>query len=265
MTVLIGIFCSDGVVVGSDSLATSSAAGAGGLPTIGLITPKVDVIADKVITATTGPAGLGQRFDYHVEKHWGNKLFQKHIHEVCTTICQTVLQDFQSTGVPRDSGLGLGFGALLAAPVGDRAFLIEYDARSFQPEVKTEAVMIVSMGSAQIIADPLLGLIKRVFWPDRVPKLAEGIFGALWALELTMALTPSSVGGKPQIAVLERANKGRWTARKLDDDELQEGKQLCDAVEQHLAAFKEVILAGDAETEPPPLPSPPKSGGGRKK
>ena len=258
MTILVGVFCSDGVVVGSDSLATSSAAGAGGLPTIGITTPKVEVIHEHVITATTGSSGLGQRFDHLVSKHWEDKQFQKPIHEVSTELCQKVLQDIQSTAVQRSPNFGLGFGALVAAPIGDKHYLIEYDARDFQPEIKTEAVTIVAMGSAQVVAVPILGLIKRVFWPDRAPNLREGIFGALWALESTLALTPGSIGGQPQIAVLERGKKGKWTAQMLDDDALQEGKEHCRGVEQHLSDYKSRILAESSDSKPPSLPSPPK-------
>lgn len=254
MTVLVGLYCTDGVVVGTDSAATFTH---GHTPTISQLTTKIETIEDRLIVATTGSVGLGQRLEHHIAEEWRDKGFQKGAHIVSTKIAQRALTDFQSTGVQRHPQLGLGFGALLAAPIGNKQCLIEYDTVDFQPEQKTDTLVFVSMGSAQPIADPFLGFIKRVLWNNEPPTVREGIFGALWTLTHTIALTPSMVGGPPQIAILERAGKEQWHARKLDDDDLGEQKEHCKDIEQHLAAYKPKILGQTVDEEPPDLPKPP--------
>ena len=58
MTAIVGVLCSDGVVVGSDSAATFAS---GIQPTIEQETIKIDVINDRVIVAGSGLIGLHQR------------------------------------------------------------------------------------------------------------------------------------------------------------------------------------------------------------
>jgi 20S proteasome alpha/beta subunit len=62
MTVLVGVLCADGVVVGSDSSATFSAAR--NLNTIEQPVRKTFLVGSDVIFATTGAGGLGQRLEY---------------------------------------------------------------------------------------------------------------------------------------------------------------------------------------------------------
>ena len=61
MTVIIGILCEDGVVIGSDSSATYGQSPL--VKTIEYEALKVEVLAGTVITAMTGAIGLGQRFN----------------------------------------------------------------------------------------------------------------------------------------------------------------------------------------------------------
>lgn len=56
MTTVIGVLCSDGVVIGTDSSVTLGVAGR--FSTIEQCSEKLDVIADQVIVAGTGAVGL---------------------------------------------------------------------------------------------------------------------------------------------------------------------------------------------------------------
>jgi 20S proteasome alpha/beta subunit len=58
VTVLVGVRCSDGVVIGADGIATSSM---GAAPLIHLeADPKIRLFSDTVIMATTGSVGYAQ-------------------------------------------------------------------------------------------------------------------------------------------------------------------------------------------------------------
>ena len=104
------------------------------------------------------------------------------------------------------------------------------------------------MGSGQPIADPFLGFIRRVFWGSEPPTVREGIFGAVWALNHTIELTPGQVGGAPQLAILEKES-GKWKARKLSDEELGEPQEQYSAVEEYLGDYRKKLHSAAEEEE----------------
>jgi 20S proteasome alpha/beta subunit len=68
MTVIVGILCSDGVVIGSDSAMAAGRASTGytiQLEDSGVL--KIEVIHNNAITAVTGAIGLAQRFNEKIE------------------------------------------------------------------------------------------------------------------------------------------------------------------------------------------------------
>lgn len=66
MTILVGLYCKDAVIIGTDSAATFSDANSS--RTIEQGTKKIDIIGERVIIAGTGSVGLGQRFKQVVKK-----------------------------------------------------------------------------------------------------------------------------------------------------------------------------------------------------
>lgn len=74
MTVLVGVRCTDGVVIGADSAATSAA---GNTHLLKLASDKIVIVGDRVIVAGTGQIGLGQRFADQVKQAHDAKLFQQ--------------------------------------------------------------------------------------------------------------------------------------------------------------------------------------------
>ena len=70
MTLLVGVLCTDGVVIGSDSAATL---GSGVLQSP---VKKVYVVNDSILVATAGSVGLGQRFRHVVAQAADDEEFQ---------------------------------------------------------------------------------------------------------------------------------------------------------------------------------------------
>src|ERR1700730_12160564 len=66
MTVIVGISCSDGVVIGSDSAMVAGRATTGYTIERQSDVLKIEVIGDDIITAVTGAMGLAQRFNDQV-------------------------------------------------------------------------------------------------------------------------------------------------------------------------------------------------------
>ena len=255
MTVLVGVKCTDGVVVGADSMATSTHGPAHLLQTP---TDKIQIIGEKVIIAGSGSVGLGQRFGHVVQTLWGTNHFQSKLWDCLRGISAHAISDFRSTDVPfLGPPNGFGFGALLAAPIEDRAHLVEYGIADLQPELKDGKLTFVAMGSGQMLAEPFVAFVRRVWWANAVPDVKTAMFGVYWALDHTIKFAPGGVGEPIKIATLRR-EKGQWRARLLDDDELQEQAQHIEKIEERIAQDPKRSLEESVATAPPP--PPPKAG-----
>jgi hypothetical protein len=172
MTVIVGILCSDGVVIGSDS-----AMAAGRLLTGYTIERqegdvlKIEIIEDNTITAGTGAMGLAQRFNHQIAATirelrapfqeppgfmpgvgWlGSKVQQRFAGkgkngvvlwnelmpvEIGSVISEAVTDEFKRTQSTHQVSNGWGFGALFAFVHGDEPHLIDFDPVQFHPELK---------------------------------------------------------------------------------------------------------------------------------
>jgi hypothetical protein len=250
MTVIVGLRCSDGVVVGADSSATFGPHAM--MKTIEQAVQKVFVIEDRYIFAGTGEVGLAQRFEAVLKKaHLEKRLRGSHI-EVGKEICRASREDFGSTGVEKGH-----FGALVAFPVNKETHLCEFAITDMQPEWKGGKMWFSSMGSGQAITDPFLGLLRKVFFKETAPNVTEGIFATMWALQHAIELNPGGINGPAQIGVLLNEN-GSCRARLLEDSELQEHIANVGAAESHLAKYKDILLGtAEAKSEESDIPVAP--------
>jgi 20S proteasome alpha/beta subunit len=250
MTVIVGVLCEDGVVVGSDSSSTFAAVN---IPTIEQPTKKTFVIGADMILAGTGQVGLGQRCAHLLTKLRADTNFlSAHPVDVASTISQSTINHFAATAAPKGE-----FGALIAFACQNGFHLYEFAIKDFQPECKTADNWFVSMGSGQLITDPFLGMLRRVFFKSNRPKLKEGIFAVAWALEHAFELNTGGIKEPAQIAILTNASPaGELTARLLDDNELAEHHDSVTGAESFLAQYREII-SGEVQSSVSPSPKPP--------
>lgn len=247
MTLIVGIRCADGVVIGTDSAVTFGT----GQGTDTIEQPfrhKIDIVHDHVIVAGTGEVGLGQRFVDIAKKHWDEKSFaRKSIIDIGRMLAQSAIEDFSGTGASRGS-----YGALVAIPCGEKAELIEFSVANFQPEVKTEDCWYASMGSGQLVADPLLGFMRETFWGDDPPSRPDGIFAATMVLKLGCKMAPGGVAEPIQMAVLSpnKENKGRLSTRLLDQEELLEHSANVEDAIRHFKEYREILHSKSTQKLP---------------
>ena len=116
----------------------------------------------------------------------------------------------------------------------------------------TKDLPFVSIGIGQPIADPFLAFIRRIFWPDRLPNLSEGIFAVLWTLQHAIKTAPAGIGDPPQIIVLEQADR-EWKAREILEADMAEHKQSIESAEKALTDYGQVFKTAK-DVEPPPTP-----------
>ena len=246
MTVIMGLLCKDGIVIGSDSAVTFSNVN---IPTIEQECKKIDIYHKKVIIAGTGDVGLCQRFGLIIEKYWQNKdLDGKHSIEIGKDLSRMGILDFSSTFIKPGK-----FGAIVAFPHKSNSHLCEFALKDFQPEFKNSKIWYVSMGIGQNIADTLSGMIRHFFMEEGIPNLQQGIFYVLWVLKHTIKLSPAGIKGPPQIATLSEI-ENNFTARILKNEELSEHYENIDGFEKHIREYKEILEGTSTKAEIPEIP-----------
>ena len=208
---------------------------------------KVHIVDGRIIVAGTGYIGSGQRLIENVERLWGDKQFQnKSTVEIGRLLSQHFVQDFSSTKMT--SG---GYGALIAVPNRNVAELIEFPIEHLQPEVKSDVNWYASMGSGQLVADPLLGFVRAVFWGDEPPNRQEGVFAATLVLKLACQMSPIGVAEPIQMAMLYPERRGQLSARQLTEEELLEHEEV---VVEAISHFRQYRLKLAGQDEPPEAP-----------
>ncbi len=219
MTILVGVKCHDGVVIGADSIATSAA----GLHPLVQITSndKLQTVGNHGLVAATGSVGLAQRLKAILDKHWSDRTHSKTAVEYMNAVSAAMVQDCQNTGVPRTAQGGLGFGSLVAMIISNKPVLFEFGVTDFQGEQKHGRLFSVSIGSGQILADPFLAFVSRVLWHDKEPSVEMAKIGVYWVLSHTIQYAPGGVGHPIKLGVLRHDGKN-WLNEILDDTQEQE-------------------------------------------
>jgi hypothetical protein len=254
MTIVVGVLCEDGVVVGSDSSTTF-----GPVPnirTIEQVAKKTSVVAPDIIVSGTGQVGLGQRFESVLARLRADANFSGTSNiEIAKSISRYCIDDFGSTHAPAGQ-----FGALVAFPCRNAFHLCEFATQDLQPEFKTDDMWFASIGSGQLICDPFLAFIKRVLFAHARPRLHEGVFATYWALEQAIELNTGGIQGPPQIATLSRDGDGTFHATLLTPDDLLEHGGNKRGIEDCIRLYRDRLsgrVTVPVITEPPPPPPAP--------
>ena len=244
MTLIVGILCTDGVVIGTDSAMTMT--DGKGYTIEQPHREKVQVIEKEVVIAGTGAVGLGQRFEHKVRECWdqNSKFGRGSAVDVGCKLSRTAIENFRQTHLE-----SLDFGALMAFSHKEEPVLIEFAAGNFQPEIKTKSNWYVSMGAGQSVADPLLGLVRKVFWGDSLPDLQAGIFAAAMVLTLGCEMAPFGVSSPIQMAVLTKNKRGNLFAKKVKSEELQEHIENVDGAIKYFRGYSKVLFSQDEASE----------------
>ena len=117
--------------------------------------------------------------------------------------------------------------------------------------IKQDKIFFVSMG-CQTLADPFLAFVARVLWNGSSPSTDLAMIGVLWVSTHTVSYAPMGIGKPLSLAVLKKIG-GKWRARKLDGDELQEQEQHITEIEKHIGGYPQTLL-DEATTSAPPKP-----------
>jgi predicted proteasome-type protease len=246
MTLLVGIKCDDGVIIGADSAATFGDALGG--KTIIQTTSKVEIIGDRVVLAVSGPVGLGQAFHREIDEYISKKIDRRATWKTIAD-ARVWLQDNMwehakplwenATVIARGVG-GAAFNtansaSLMAFAIDDEPHLVQFNHQC-APEEATAHLPFVTLGSGQANADPFLGFISSVLWPkhDVLPSFDLAMFATVWTLQQTIKHSPGGVGGPIEIVTLKKEDGKNWRAKKYVESDLQEHIVMIDEVQTEM-------------------------------
>ncbi len=229
MTLVVGILCSDGVVMASDSAATYGDASAS--LTIGQqqVTKLKQVGTCYCLYASSGAIGISQILSSAIEKAFNAgelasgrdvKTPPDSMHKLGQLVAQHVQPYFRNASLGAEF---LGHGA--AGMTVTCSSLVAYCFQN-QP-----------------------CLFQRVLWRNAQPSLAQGRFAAAWTIRHATETNPGGVGGPLQMATLSI----EATTPKIEFSGFEQHQSAIDGAEDALRGY---FAKGDVPQEPPEAPKP---------
>ena len=237
MTVVVGIRCKDGVVIGADSSATSSFLQ--NFPVLEDHVQKIDIVGDRFIIAGSGSMGIFQllrekcNLILQEADTWEKSKFEfgKAIRNGFEEELNTIKADMQSC-----------IDVLIAYDSKGEPTLMEISAANTQrqPEWKElHQLWYASIGSGQIHADPFLGFLRSVYVPKmkNAPDLKLGKFMAYWTVRHVCNVNAGGVKEPIYLATLSKTNKQRCMASMVPDEELSELREMVNNVTEEMSSY----------------------------
>jgi hypothetical protein len=258
MTLIVGILCQDSsVVIGSDGAATLDAFGH---LTTKQPVKKLSLFHNCMIVGVSGSVGLSQRISAIFTKLYDDKkLSNKKPVEAMVTIRERIWEDCLKSEIQIAADAQKVFGQLAtrdcscsciaAVTAAKQNCLIQFDQQG-HPTLATEHLPFVAIGSGQQTADPFLAFLRHIYWPDRLPKLSEGIFAAFWTIHHAIRTSPGGIAEPKQFAVLEMKG-GNPACRELVANEILSIEEAVTSAENYLKDFNK------PSPDAVPIPKPP--------
>jgi 20S proteasome alpha/beta subunit len=264
VTLVVGIFCSDGIAIAADQQRTE---GAMGSVTVGQPVTKVQVIGTNALFAASGHVGLGQQLGSVVERNkskFRENPYHSLIREIQTGFRALVEPAFKTAGEAarvighQAAQMDVVCHSLLAAPFKDGMHLVEITPNC-QVESIGAAMPFICLGSGKNSADPFLGFLRKVYWPAKPPTLIDGALAAYWTVKHCIDMRVQGVGFEVDVFTLEHVTGAQPRARQLANEELIEHNGFISGAED---AMRNVRTAMTAPPDQGPAPSevPAKSG-----
>ncbi|MBY0462659.1 MAG: hypothetical protein K2Q34_05725 [Alphaproteobacteria bacterium] len=252
MTVVIGIYCSDGIVIAADSALTIN----------GMVeqtySEKITCVNNDLVIGFAGDLGFSQRYKSCILAAFlDSQSKAKTPEEIVKTLCTAGLNEYLSTHqanlpieVPTSFVVGFVHNEVHC--------LILLPEKNFQPVMINQDMPFCSIGSGHYLTNPFLCFIKNVFWKrNTVPEVSVGIFSALMALNLAIQVNPGGINGPVHVAVIRKDNENKYYCRKLHEDELSSHQANCDEALRYFAQYSHVF---DKDVNSSHLiPQPPKT------
>lgn len=250
MTVVIGFFCHDGVVVGADSMLTPSM---GGMPVGHHKGQKVHILAGDQVFAFAGDQGQAARLQIMADGSAQMINIVGHPIDYVLALTQALVQQFHNTGI----GGQINVNALLGFQHGGRHELCAFEGM-MQPRLLDATHYYVALGSGKMSADPFLRFLVDIFCTDGPPSVAEATFLTAWCIKHVCVTNPGGVAEPVRIATIERQATGAYAFKALSDNEVDDQGQLVSSACKSLVDWRDSLAPPNNGAEPDDtVPRPP--------
>lgn len=250
MTLIVGILCSDGAVIGADS-ASTSAAGNQKVMEYGPVR-KIHAIQNTALAACTGSVGMSQRYKAVLDSVFNDPNHsRKTSNDIAKNISRRTIEDAQQT-YQQQITIG-SITAFVNENKGKKIHLVEFEYGSFQPEFKKIETPFVCMGNGQLYADPFLAFLAKVYWRDGLPTVAEGIFYTTWVIQHVIRVNTGGINAPIRISTISLDESKNVQINEYDELEgsLEEGKSTVAKVEEQM---RQCFRPSSGNDESPSIP-----------
>lgn len=235
MTLIIGVRCNEGIVIGADSMVKVGS----DFSNIQMTSDKIRLFGKDGVAAFAGDVGLGQIIlDRLVEQDlsFSTVTSRNEIKDNFTQAIGTSSMPYYNMSGNLGGHLEIP-DVLVATAAMELPVLVLY-SRAIPVAEAREGLYFLTAGSGAHLANSFLKFLEKIFWRGDSPTtIGEGIFSTLWTLNHVIeANAAMSVGGPPSIAVLEYTEQ-EWNARLLHSEEIEVHQELIDEVEESLGRF----------------------------
>jgi hypothetical protein len=248
MTLIVGVKCSDGIVLGADS-ATTQAAPLGQNTIRQDTATKLHIAHSRIVLGCSGPVSLSQSYSAEVDDYLvksQHRVRWRNVEEAKTALTKMFWDNHARLAWERASVVAktVGPGAAMtgcnhstatAFAIGDHTHLLEFTPECHAEEV-TENVPFVAIGSGKLSADPFLAFLRRIFWPTVLPSLADGELAAIWTVDQVIRTDPGGVAGNVQVVTLKRDKNEEWRCVQLSENEIGAHRELIADMEGRMRA-----------------------------
>ncbi|QCQ99172.1 hypothetical protein [Brevundimonas sp. SGAir0440] len=247
MTVVVAFLCTDGVVVGADSMLTPSMGGQGVGHHKGR---KVGRIDGEQIFAFAGDQGLGARFQIMAAGSHALANQVGHPIDYALALTNSLTQQFHNSGATPSH-----VNAVVAFQHNGNSHCCMFEG-AIQPRLLDEHHFYAALGSGKLSADPFLRYLADIFCPQgTMPTVRLATFLTAWTIQHVIETNPGGVAGPIRMATIEQT-RGATIARDVPADEIDQHLQAMESAVQALRDWSQGLHNNGPqarEAEPPPV------------
>ena len=237
MSLIIGLCCSDGIVLGADDAAIF---GNDRTPTIRAAFKKIRIVDGASAISVAGTNGLLQQYeDVIVSAHKDDAFASSRPVQAMNILrdefmARTNAQFQVAQMLERELGQrawdSCSAEIVVATRIGTKYRLYHYDKR-MSPQEVTDELPFVAIGSGQQTADPFIAHLRRIYYAKQCPDIALGVMTVVWTLKHAAETGAPNVGTGRQIVTLS-IDGDATVVSELPDEQLQEHYEFIDRAEE---------------------------------
>ena len=244
MTLIIGVKCEDGIVLGADGAIADISIRMGG--------KKLSPILNSGMIGHAGPTGLGQRLTEALESglklNTPKELLKNCIQDIYYAVIQNDWKIINEAKVVYGEQVVNSITSLMALYFHDEFRLINIGACCEIYEITFE-IPIFCIGSGKFNADSFLAFIWRVIWSGKIPKISDALLGVYWTIDHSIKITPGGIAEPIQMMLMNKEN-GNLNFEEFYKENTADFEEGVRDFENHIKNYFKVIT--EIEEEPSP-------------